>query len=171
MGLGQACLILDQPQQAESAFQALQRLGSTNPYLPLYAAYVQLKSGQSEEARRRLEQVLLKHPERPMAMANDAWLLATHPDPKARNGRLAVLRAEVACAAVAEKPQPRLLDALAAAHAELGQFPEAIAAARKAEALANAAGDKGLAEEIHARLQLYLTNQPFHQTSAETDRH
>src|SRR5439155_4864777 len=60
-----------------------------------------------------------------------AWMLATHPDPRYRNGVLAVRLARQACQATAYR-QPEFLDTLAAAYAENGRFEEAQAAARQA---------------------------------------
>ena len=55
------------------------------------------------------------------------------------------------------------LDALAAAYAEAGRFPEAAAAAEKAVAAAEAAHKADLAQAIAARLALYREGRPFHE--------
>jgi hypothetical protein len=52
-----------------------------------------------------------------------------------------------------------MLDTLAAAHAECGQFPEAIKWQTKALELAN----KRQTEEFRRRLQLYQTKRPYRQ--------
>src|SRR5204862_788811 len=59
------------------------------------------------------------------------WLLATFPNPSARDGQEAVRLAERACA-LTERKQPALLTTAAAAYAEIGKFPEAITTARDA---------------------------------------
>jgi hypothetical protein len=50
-----------------------------------------------------------------------AWLLATYPDSKSRDGSDAVRLAERACV-LTERRIPALLDTLAAAYAEAGDF-------------------------------------------------
>ncbi len=54
-----------------------------------------------------------------------AWILATCPDPKIRNGKVA-LQVAGQCADATKYRQAEVLSALAAAHAELGNFREAI---------------------------------------------
>ena len=54
-----------------------------------------------------------------------------------------------------------LLDTLAAAYAEDGQFEKAIATATRAVEIANSAGQSGFAQRIDGRLQRYKTGKPF----------
>lgn len=88
------------------------------------------------------------------AANNLAWLLATHRQDALRNGEEAVALAQRACDG-AESPSPHLLDTLAAALAETGQFDQAIETAEKALALAHDAGDNQLAAEVGERLEAY----------------
>ena len=53
-----------------------------------------------------------------------------------------------------------MLDALAAARAEAGKFPEAVAAAAKAAALARPRQGP-LAQAIQQRLKLYKAGKPY----------
>ena len=55
--------------------------------------------------------------------------------------------------------EPPLLDTLAAAHAEVGNFAEAVKWAEKAVALAK----KSKRAEFESRLQLYREGKPYHQ--------
>jgi hypothetical protein len=57
---------------------------------------------------------------------------------------------------------PAFLGALAAAYAEVGRFQEAVAAARKAEALAASLGYQQDVAQLRAQLQLYEAGQPYH---------
>ena len=60
-----------------------------------------------------------------------AWLLATYPDSNSRDGAEAVRLAERACA-LTDRRVPAFLATLAAAYAEAGDFPRAIAAGEEA---------------------------------------
>jgi protein O-mannosyl-transferase len=95
----------------------------------------------------------------PRAAASAAWELATDPDPKRRDGSTAVELAERACEAAAYG-DPRLLDVLAAAYAEVGQFDHARVTAQQAQALA-APREPQLSQAIQTRLDLYRISQPY----------
>jgi len=97
------------------------------------------------------------------APLNDlAWAYATHPNPRARNGSLALILAECVAESAQEKT-PAILDTLAAAYAETGQFNRAVETASKAMVLARQTGDAALADRIGTRLELYRSGKPFHQ--------
>ena len=87
--------------------------------------------------------------------------LATNADSTRRNGNLAVQRAAQALQASGERT-PELLDTLAAAYAEAGQFAQAVTLAREARSGAAAARRMDLVEQIEHRLRLYEQGQPFH---------
>ncbi|MEI6233054.1 MAG: tetratricopeptide repeat protein [Planctomycetota bacterium] len=89
-----------------------------------------------------------------------AWILATSPNEIIRNGKEAVTLAEHACAQTQNK-HPLMLDTLAAAYAESGQFPKAIAAAESALALVPK--NSTLANEIQAHLAKYKDGKPHHE--------
>jgi protein O-mannosyl-transferase len=91
-----------------------------------------------------------------------AWLLATCPEPSLRNGNGAIDLAREA-ARLSPDELPQLLDTLAAAYAEAGQFPKAVATAQRAVDLANARHDPVMAGVIRTRLQLYEMNFPYHE--------
>jgi tetratricopeptide (TPR) repeat protein len=94
-----------------------------------------------------------------VALGNLAWVLATSPDGAVRDGKMAVRLAEQACQAAGEKHE--LLDTLAAAHAESGDFRQAIAAVGKAIRLARSAEDDPAARKYEQRLELYRRGRPF----------
>ena len=89
---------------------------------------------------------------------NLAWILATNPSDKLRNGPEAVRWARAACQA-ADHKQPGLLDTLAAALAEAGEFDEAVKIARQAIELAK--GQPRVVEQLNARIKLYEARQAF----------
>jgi hypothetical protein len=86
--------------------------------------------------------------------------LATNPNPRGRSAALAVLEAEQVVEA-AGTDDPAFLDILAAAYAEAGRFPDAIAAAERARTVA---GQTTLARRIEQRLELYRRQQAFRET-------
>jgi len=97
------------------------------------------------------------------ALNNLAWLLATTPDPKLRNGAEAVRLAEQAM----RLPAPKGMcvpGTLAAAYAEAGRFPDAVATAQKAVADETAAGETRFAALNEQLLALYRAGRPFHET-------
>ena len=89
-----------------------------------------------------------------------AWVLATSPEASLRNGKEAVQLARQAVKLGGGK-QPALLDTLAAAYAEAGQFPDAVATARDALQRATAQGNQHLVESLRKRIKLYGEGQPW----------
>ncbi len=87
-----------------------------------------------------------------------AWLLATCPDSKFRDGKRAVELAKQACTLTRYK-DANMLDTLAAACAEAGEFDEAVKWLEKARE--NAAFVKESGEDSQTRLKLYLDKKPY----------
>jgi len=97
-----------------------------------------------------------------MRPVNDlAWLLAVCPQDNVRNGAKAAQLAERACKVTAHR-NPVLLSTLAAAYAEVGKFPEAVATATKALDLVTP-DDKLLAQGLRQHLELYRSGKPARQ--------
>jgi WD40 repeat protein/serine/threonine protein kinase/tetratricopeptide (TPR) repeat protein len=88
-----------------------------------------------------------------------AWRLATSNDPDSRDGMLAVLLAGRAVE-LTNRKDPMVLDTLAAAYAESGQFEKAVAAEKGAVALLS---DENQKREFISRLRLYESNTPYHE--------
>lgn len=99
--------------------------------------------------------------ESPSLLNNIAWLQATSSDPHARNGDEAVAHAQRALARSENKEEPQLLDTLAAAWAEAGNFQMAIETAARASQLAAQAGKKEVSQDILDRLACFRRNQPW----------
>jgi tetratricopeptide (TPR) repeat protein len=118
--------------------------------------------GRCEEAMSHCEEALAVNANDAEADGDVAWLLATCPDAKFRNGPRAIELAERATK-LSEGKKPETLDALAAANAEAGRFPEALAAARQALAIAQRQKQQALVVALRARIALYQTGKPFHQ--------
>jgi tetratricopeptide (TPR) repeat protein len=99
------------------------------------------------DAVRAYEAALAAAPDDLTALNNIAWQRAAHPDEKIRDGAAAVKYAGRA-AELSKHAEPSILDTLAAAYAQAGRFDDAVATAEKALAIARAAGNSALAEEI-----------------------
>jgi tetratricopeptide (TPR) repeat protein len=93
-----------------------------------------------------------------LAWNNRAWLLATTSVRSQRNGRQAVEFATKACELTGYQ-KADVMDTLAAAHAEAGQFEQAVSVAKNAIKLAS---EKQKAA-ITKRLALYEAGQPYRQ--------
>lgn len=120
------------------------------------------RRGRWREALAEFEKALEIRPEAVRPMGNLARLLATCPRDGIRDGPRALRLAERACE-LAASPDPRLLDALAAAAAETGDFARAAETIRGALPLARAPSLTGLETALKARLELYLRGQPYRQ--------
>jgi tetratricopeptide (TPR) repeat protein len=125
------------------------------------------QTGDNREAVRQLEQVLAAQPDWPEALNNLAWILSTCSDAEVRNGRKAISFARRACELTGFQ-KAGMLGTLAAANAEAGEFPEAIATAEKAIAAAVAGGDLQFAELNRQLLKLYRSEKAWHEKPGKT---
>lgn len=127
--------------------------------------YEALGNKAAAEADRRIaalvEQLTAK-PDDAAALGRLAFALATGPEAEVRSGKEAVDLATRACE-LAKWNDPACLDALAAAHAEAGQFQDAVTRAQKAVELAP---DDGVRAQYRARLELYKSGKPFRASPA-----
>ena len=89
-----------------------------------------------------------------------AWLQATHPSPAVRDGRAALALAEQACRMTGYQA-PELIQSLAAAQAEFGDFEAAVASAQQAAKLAAQTGQSERAAEIEQHLEFFRRRQPY----------
>ncbi len=128
--------------------------------------YALLLKDKSSEALTDCQKVLQTQPDSPVALNNLAWLLATCPDARIRDGVQAVRHAERACA-ITHYGVTLHVGTLAAAYAEAGRFEDAIAAGEKACALASAANESDLLETNRQLLAWYRTRRPYHETAEQ----
>lgn len=160
---------------------ALQAKGRWNEALEHYQAVVQLQPDspkahinvggllflkqQPDEAVRHYRQALRLSPDDPEALMRLAWILATGPDPKHRDGAEALRLAERACQLTGQQ-EPLALNALAAAQAETGQFNQAVETIQRAIAQATAAGQKEKIAVLQKILGLYRQGKPYREGMA-----
>ncbi len=90
-----------------------------------------------------------------------AWLLATCPDAKCRDGKKAVAFAMEACEHTSWKADP-IIDTLAAAYAEAGDFAAAVKFENQALQQTDSISRHSAYQQ---RLSLYQQHQAFHQTA------
>lgn len=127
-------------------------------------AQLLLKQKKTAQAVGHFREALRLRPEVTMQAGNVtwannlAWILATSPDAKLRSGGEATKWARQACEAVKYK-DPSLLDTLAAALAEAGQYDEAIKISKQQIELAR--GQQKTIDDAQARIELYRTSQPY----------
>jgi spermidine synthase len=114
----------------------------------------------TSEARKYLERAVELNSQDAVTYNNLAWLLATREPAQGGNPPRAVAVAERACK-LTDHRSYSCLDTLAVAYAAAGWFPEAIATAQKAMALASAADETRSAKQIEARLELYKQRRPY----------
>jgi hypothetical protein len=99
-------------------------------------------------------------------LADLAWRLATSRADVLHNGEPAIefaFRADQLCGG-----RPETLQALAAAYAEAGLFPQALDTARQAFDLAIQQDKADLAERLRSAIRLYESNQPLRQVSPDS---
>lgn len=116
--------------------------------------------GNSAEALAHWREALALEPKSITALSGAAWLLATAPDANTRNGAEAVTLAESANE-ISSGKNPEVLDTLAAAYAEAGDFVKARATANRALDLSVEQRDKALSAAIRGRILLYADGKPF----------
>jgi tetratricopeptide (TPR) repeat protein len=141
--------------------------------------YVMMLRPEAEQAHAQLRQILLSlardpdglqrlrdiaanAPDSPRMLDELAWLLATYPDSKSRDGTEAVRLAERACA-LTERRIPALLDTLAAAYAEGGDFPRAISVVEEALNDARSSGDNDAVKLSEIILTSLRESLPYRQ--------
>ncbi len=117
-------------------------------------AYLNL--GKQAEALADYEAALESQPENSGILNNLAWLLATSPDEKLRDGKRAVELATSACK-LTKYEEAHILSTLAAGYAEMGDFTSAVHWSEEAVAVGRASQKEQLAKE----LQSYHDKKPW----------
>jgi hypothetical protein len=111
------------------------------------------------EAMDQLDKAIAMKPS-PDARRLKAWLLATYPDEKYRNGNEAVRLAQEAESLSAPKP-PEIWDTLAAAEAENWDFQKAVDAEKKAIEAARRTGAEDMLPDLEKRLKMFNAGEKY----------
>jgi protein O-mannosyl-transferase len=161
-GLASALATTGEFAKAETEFLKLAQAVPGDPEVHARLAEVYTKQQKAEAALASYRKSLELDPMSPPTLNNIAWMLATWPDEKFRNGPEAVQYAERACA-LTQRKVPMLLGTLAAAYAEAGRFEDATRTAEEARKLAERMGDLQIAQANTKLLELYRTRTPYRQ--------
>ena len=113
----------------------------------------------SDQIRFRAQTVMELKTRNPEVLNGLAYTLATSRDPKVRDGATAILLGEKAVA-VTQRRNPALLDTLASAYAEAGEFSKAVAVQEEAIGFLE---DEKQKIEFSSRLKLYQAQKPYRQ--------
>jgi tetratricopeptide (TPR) repeat protein len=125
-----------------------------------YLAGALLHRGRPESAAEHYQAVLDSEPDNVGAGNNLAWILATSPKVSLRNGAKAIELAEQA-ERLSLSNSPTIIGTVAAAYAEAGRFPDAVAAARRALHMAAAQHDTPDVKAITSQLGCYEAGYAF----------
>jgi tetratricopeptide (TPR) repeat protein len=155
---GQAYRAKGDLDRANADFTEALRLGHRAELVYPYRAAALRSQGRYAEAVADLQEVLRLKPRSTSARNSLAFLWATCPDDGVRDGRQALAYATEACE-LSHWKEAVILDTLAAAYAELGEFEQALR--WQQAALEDPAFCRSFGERARLRLQLYREGKPF----------
>lgn len=125
-----------------------------------------LSIGDHESALGDLEKAVALKPDDPSVLNNLAWLLATSPDEKIRDGRRAVELALKACE-VTKWEQSHIISTLAAGHAEQGDFEAARKFSRQAVEVGH--DEPEVREQLESELASYEAGRPWRERQTQEE--
>ena len=117
-----------------------------------------LRAGKPAQAAECFRETIRLYPRHAAALNDLAWILATSPDDRLRDGAEALRLAQKATKL---DRSSLMLDTLAAAYAEAGQFDRAVQTAQEAIRLAQSDPQQMMPPGIEARLELYRQRKPY----------
>ncbi len=150
--------------EAIEAFTQALQLDAKNQAALQGRADVLLRVGKQAEAVADYEAVLKEEPKNSHVLNNLAWLLATSPDEKIRNGKRAVELATAGCE-VTEYKQAHLVSTLAAGYAEAGDYKTAIQWSQTSVDLAG----EDIKENLAKELESYKAGKPWRELINELE--
>jgi tetratricopeptide (TPR) repeat protein len=124
--------------------------------------FVLARMGDHRRAAYHYRRALELRPDLVQAATGLAWLLATSDDAGVRDGEEALVRAGQ-CVETTLGRDPGCLEALAAAHAELGNFEQAVSEQTRAVSLL----PPNRGADLRSRLRLYQSGRPYREPPAK----
>jgi tetratricopeptide (TPR) repeat protein len=158
--LGRYLLQQGRPDEALPELETTVALSPRFPQGQKALANTYVALGKDAEALALWQKTLALQPDNVTALVDAARILATTQDASLRNGNEAVVLAGKAND-LTSGSDPNVLDALAAAYAEDGQFSQALAFANRALDRAVAKGDVAMADAIRHQIDLFGANTPY----------
>jgi tetratricopeptide (TPR) repeat protein len=119
-----------------------------------------LDIGRYDDAKRSLEAAHHLRPKDPTTLNDLAWMLATTPNGRLRNGRRAVVFAQKSCA-LTNWSNAFSIDTLAAAYAAAGDFSQAVKFQQRAIDMLDPKDRAIQLPGMKSRLQLYASHQAY----------
>ena len=162
----QLALVRERRQELDKAIEYYRRTIALKPdYAPAHFALglQYMRKGEKKKAILHYQEGLNSDPIYIPAINNMAWILATSSNPSLRNGPEAVRRAEHAAAADGYSSLG-VLDTLAAAYAEAGDFPAAVHWQTKALELAPKSFN---AQTFQSQLKPYKQSKPYREPTGK----
>ncbi len=160
--LGSALLQKGRTDEAITSYQEVLRMRPNHVNAHTNLGNLLLQKGELAEAIAQYEKAIELAPEDNLAEINLAWALATCPASSLRNGKRAVALAQDANQRLGGM-NPLALRSLAAAYAEIGEFPSAVQSAKEAWQIAFEADNQMLMRALSKELELYSANLPYRQ--------
>jgi protein O-mannosyl-transferase len=125
------------------------------------------QNGRVDEAITQYQKALEISPDDVIALTRLGWLLATSPQASIRDGAKAVALATRAYQ-LSPGGNPTILRTLAAALAEVGRFPEAVAAAQQALQSPATQTNRALLDALQTQVGLYQAGSPYRDSPQTT---
>jgi len=157
--LGIHLMNLNRLDAAISHLEAAIRLAPRYAPPRYYLALAFQRQGRYEQALAQFSQILQVDPNSAPALAQAAFLLATCPQRTLRDYKKAVRMAQRACE-LTQFGDPEFLATLARVYAEVGRHAEAVAASRRAVAVARRDGREDFARRVERDFQDYWRQYP-----------
>ena len=161
--LGQALARQGKPDAASAQWLAAIQADPKDNAARLYLGRALYSQGKTAEALARWREGLAANPQDVAILGQLAWVLSTGPDAGLRNGAEALSLAQRAVG-VTRGADPAVLDILAAAYAEAGDFRKAAETGRRALDLAAKQNQAAMAQVFQERIALYEAGKPFRES-------
>jgi tetratricopeptide (TPR) repeat protein len=149
-----------QSQKAVDTYDALLKSDASSVAAYRGRADSYLSLGKQSEAVADYEQALKHEPKNSGVLNNLAWVLATSPEDRLRDGKRSIELAKLACE-VTEYKEAHILSTLAAGYAESGDFDTAISWSKKAVEL----GSDELKDQLRKELESYEAHKPWREAT------